>query len=157
MIMDDVFTRGYIHTDVLGEQIVRERVVPWKQDVKNYLLIVATLVFCALLFVWSRLEVLQMGYALSRANQIYENLPDDCCERIIFQINSFNERLKSEPSFYEGFFMYVTHTSDSDLGQSDKNRDFLYAGNFHQFASYALLIQRDGFKPLRLHLCVNAT
>ena len=36
--MDDVFTRGYIHTDILGEQIVRERAVPWKQDVKNYLL-----------------------------------------------------------------------------------------------------------------------
>jgi cell division protein FtsL len=83
MIMDDVFTRGYIHTDVLGEQIVRERVAPWKQDVKNYLLIVATLVFCALLFVWSRLEVLQMGYALSRANQVYENLAKESqCLRV---------------------------------------------------------------------------
>jgi cell division protein FtsL len=72
--MDDVFSRGYIHTDILGEQIVRERIAPWKQDVKNYLLVVASLVFFTLLFVWSRLEVLQMGYALSRANQVYENL-----------------------------------------------------------------------------------
>ena len=74
MIMDDVFTRGYVHTDILGEQIVRERVVPWKQDIKNYLLIVATLVFFTLLFVWSRLEILQTGYALSQANQVYETL-----------------------------------------------------------------------------------
>jgi cell division protein FtsL len=74
MIMDDVFTRGYVHTDILGEQIVRERSVPWKHDVKNYLLIVTTFVFFTLLFVWSRLEVLQTGYSLSRANQVYENL-----------------------------------------------------------------------------------
>ena len=72
--MDDVFTRGYIHTDILGEQIVRERMVPWKQEVKSFLLIVTTLVFFTLLFVWSRLEVLQMGYVLSRGNQVYENL-----------------------------------------------------------------------------------
>ena len=72
--MDDVFSRGYIHTDILGEQIVRERIDPWKQEFKSVLLIVATLVFFTLLFVWARLEVLQMGYVLSRTNQVYENL-----------------------------------------------------------------------------------
>ena len=72
--MDDVFSRAYIHTDVLGGQIVRERIAPWKQEFKNYLLIVAAMVFCTLLFVWSRLEVVQMGYELSQTNQVYENL-----------------------------------------------------------------------------------
>jgi cell division protein FtsL len=81
--MDDVFTRTYVHTDVLGEQIVLERAVPWKHDVKNYLLVVATLVFFALLFVWSRLEVIQMGYALSQSNQVYENLvKENQCLRV---------------------------------------------------------------------------
>jgi len=72
--MDDVFARTYIHTDVLGGQIVREKSVPWKQEFKNYLLIVASLVFFALLFVWSRIEIVQMGYELSQANRVYENL-----------------------------------------------------------------------------------
>lgn len=81
--MDDVFTRAYIHTDVLGEQIVRPKVVPWKQEFKDYLLIVTTVVFCALFFVWSRLEVLQMGYELSRANKTYEYLvKENQCLRV---------------------------------------------------------------------------
>ncbi|MCX8011884.1 MAG: cell division protein FtsL [Desulfobacterota bacterium] len=81
--MDDVFTRAYIHTDVLGEQIVRTKVVPWKQEFKNYLLIVTTVVFCVLLFVWSRLEVLQMGYELSQTNKTYEYLvKENQCLRV---------------------------------------------------------------------------
>jgi len=81
--MDDVFTRAYIHTDVLGEQIVRPKVVPWKQEFKNYLLVVAAVVFCVLLFVWSRLEVLQRGYELSQANRCYEYLvKENQCLRV---------------------------------------------------------------------------
>lgn len=81
--MDDVFTRAYIHTDVLGEQIVSERTIPWKQEFKGYLLIVAAFVFCALFFAWSRLEIVQKGYAISQANQAYESLvKENQCLRV---------------------------------------------------------------------------
>jgi len=72
--MDDVFSRAYIHTDVLGQQIVKARAVPWKQEVKHYLLIIITLVFFSLLFVWSRLGVVQVGYEISQANKVYQGL-----------------------------------------------------------------------------------
>ena len=72
--MDDVFSRGaFIHTDVLGQQIVKDRTIAWKQEFKHYVLIVAALVFFSLLFVWSRLEVVQIGYEISHANMVYQN------------------------------------------------------------------------------------
>ena len=90
-------------------------------------------------------------------NQLNENNSDECIHRINFQTYCFKNRLRYKSSFYEGFFMYATLIADPDLGQKNKNGEFLYAGNFHQFASYGLLIQRDGFKPIRLFLCANAT
>ena len=73
--MDDVFSRGaFIHTDVLGQQIVKERTIAWKQEFKNYMLVVIALVFFSLLFVWSRVEVVQIGYEISHANTFYQTL-----------------------------------------------------------------------------------
>ena len=73
--MDDVFSRGaFIHTDVLGQQIVKERTIAWKQEFKHYVLMVAALIFFSLLFVWSRIEVVQIGYEISHANQVYQNV-----------------------------------------------------------------------------------
>jgi len=73
--MDDVFSRGaFIHTDVLGQQIVKERSIAWKQEFKHYVIIVSALVFFSLLFVWSRIEVVQVGYEISHANKVYQNL-----------------------------------------------------------------------------------
>ena len=68
------FTQAYVHTDVLGGQVVKERAIPWREEFKNYLLVIVTVIFCALLFVWSRLEVVQMGYEISRANQSYQSM-----------------------------------------------------------------------------------
>ena len=83
--MDDVFSRGaFIHTDVLGQQIVKERSVAWKQEFKHYVLIVSALVFFSLLFVWSRIGVVQVGYEISHANKVYQNL------------NKENQRLRVE-------------------------------------------------------------
>jgi len=83
--MDDVFSRGaFIHTDVLGQQIVKERTIAWKQEFKHYVLIVAALVFLSLLFVWSRIEVVKLGYEISYANKVYQNF------------NKENQRLKVE-------------------------------------------------------------
>jgi hypothetical protein len=95
---------------------------------------------------------------LSKYNfaHLNDNSSNDCINRINFQIYCFKNRLIYNPSFYEGFFMYVTEEADPDLGQNGRNGNFLYAGNFHQFASIGLLIQIDGFKPLRLYLCTNA-
>lgn len=72
--MDNVFTRPYIHTDILGQQIIKERALPWKRELKNHLLVTIALVFCALLFVWSRIEVVQIGYDISQANNVYHEL-----------------------------------------------------------------------------------
>lgn len=73
--MDDVFSRGaFIHTDVLGQQIVKERTIAWKEGFKRSMLIVAALVFFSLLFVWSRIEVVQIGYEISYANKVYQNV-----------------------------------------------------------------------------------
>jgi len=84
--MDNVFTRPYIHTDILGQQIVKERGVPWKEGFKYYLIVSVALVLCSLFFVWSRLEVVQIGYEISQANKIYQ-------ERI-----KENQRLRVEVS-----------------------------------------------------------
>lgn len=93
--MDDVFTRAYIHTDVLGEQIVKERTVPWREEFKHYLFMVVTLVFCALLFVWSRLEMVQMGYEISQANQVYQNfIKENQCLRV--EVASLKSPLRIE-------------------------------------------------------------
>ncbi len=73
--MHEVISRTYIHTDILGQQVVKERAgVIWRQGFKQYLIIVITLVLGSLLFVWSRLEVVQIGYEISRANRLYQNL-----------------------------------------------------------------------------------
>ena len=72
--MDDVFTRAYIHTDILGQQIVKEKAAPWKKGLKSHLLVIIALVFCSLLFVWSRLQVVQIGYEISQGNKIYQGL-----------------------------------------------------------------------------------
>ena len=81
--MDDVFTRAYVHTDILGQQIVKEKAVPWKPGFKYHLLIVIALVFCSLLFVWSRLEVVQIGYEISRADKVYQDLiKENQCLRV---------------------------------------------------------------------------
>ncbi|MBN2466775.1 MAG: cell division protein FtsL [Deltaproteobacteria bacterium] len=84
--MDHVFNRAYIHADILGQQIVKERVVPLKKGVKYQLAFITTLILCLLLFVWSRIEVVQIGYELSRWNKIYQ-------ERI-----QENQRLRVETS-----------------------------------------------------------
>jgi len=68
----------------LGQQIVKERSVAWKQEFKHYVLIVSALVFFSLLFVWSRIGVVQVGYEISHANKVYQNL------------NKENQRLRVE-------------------------------------------------------------
>lgn len=70
--MYDVITRPYYHASVLDQQIVRERALPCKDGLKYHLILLFTVVMCALLFVWSRIEVVQLGYQISQANNVYQ-------------------------------------------------------------------------------------
>jgi cell division protein FtsL len=70
--MDNVLSRTYVHTDILGQQVIRERAIPVRQEFKNYMLVAIALVFSMLLFVWSRTQMVQMGYEVSQANKIYQ-------------------------------------------------------------------------------------
>lgn len=72
--MDNVFSRPYLHTDILGQQIVRDRALPWRQDFKARFLLIMAVVSCALLLVWFRVETVQIGYEISHANTVYHEL-----------------------------------------------------------------------------------
>ncbi|HNR14887.1 MAG TPA: cell division protein FtsL [Thermodesulfobacteriota bacterium] len=70
--MYDIATRPYCHASILNEQIVRERGSLWKEGMKYHLMLFLTLVFCSLLCVWARTEVVQVGYEISRATMAYQ-------------------------------------------------------------------------------------
>ena len=70
--MDHIFNRSYVHADILGQQIIREKAVPWGKGFKYHLVVISAVIFCSLVFVWSRLEVVQVGYEISQSNKIYQ-------------------------------------------------------------------------------------
>ena len=72
--MDNVFSRPYIHTDILEQQIVKDRALPWREGLKGRLLLITATIGCALLLVWSRVETVQIGYEISQANALYHSL-----------------------------------------------------------------------------------
>jgi cell division protein FtsL len=70
--MDNVISRTYVHTDILGQQVIKARDISVRQEFKNYMLVAIALVFSMLLFVWSSSQMVQMGYEVSQANKIYQ-------------------------------------------------------------------------------------
>jgi len=64
--MHEIATERFIHTDILEQQVVKERVMGEKQKKLFFTLaMVFLVVIFFVLFVWSRLEVVNLGYRLS--------------------------------------------------------------------------------------------
>ena len=73
--MYDIATERFIHTDILNRQVVRERVFGEKQKNLFYTLALVLLVVSLLvLFVWSRLEVINLGYRISQVDKTQKEL-----------------------------------------------------------------------------------
>lgn len=70
--MDNVISRAYVHTDILGQQVIKQRAVSVRRDLKNYMIAAVALVFSLLLFTWSRSQVVLLGYEVSQANKVYQ-------------------------------------------------------------------------------------
>jgi cell division protein FtsL len=73
--MHEIATERFIHTDILGQQVVKERVLGEKQ--KNLFFILAMVLLIVtffVLFVWSRLEVINLGYRISQVNRTQKEL-----------------------------------------------------------------------------------
>jgi cell division protein FtsL len=73
--MYDIATERFIHTDILNRQVVRERVFGEKQKNLFYrLALVLLVVSLFVLFVWSRLEVINLGYRISQVDKNRKDL-----------------------------------------------------------------------------------
>jgi len=70
--MDHIFNRSYIHADILGQQIIREKTFFGGKGFKYSLVLISAVILCSLLCVWSGSEVFQVGYELSHSNKIYQ-------------------------------------------------------------------------------------
>ena len=64
--MHEIATERLIHTDILDQQVVQERVLGEKQKNLFFILaIVLLIVTFFVLFAWSRIEVINLGYRIS--------------------------------------------------------------------------------------------
>jgi cell division protein FtsL len=64
--MHEIATERFVHTNILEQQVVKERVLGEKQKNLFFTLgMVFLVVIFFVLFVWSRLEVVNLGYRLS--------------------------------------------------------------------------------------------
>jgi cell division protein FtsL len=73
--MHELATERFIHTDILNEQVVKERVLGEKQ--KNLFFTLATVLLVVIffvLYVWSRLEVINLGYRISHVDKTQKEL-----------------------------------------------------------------------------------
>ena len=73
--MHEIATERFIHTDILNQQVVKERVLGEKQKNLFFNLAMCFLVVTFLvLFVWSRLEVINLGYRISQVDKTQKEL-----------------------------------------------------------------------------------
>jgi cell division protein FtsL len=73
--MHEIATERFVHTNILEQQVVRERVLGEKQKSRFFTLAMVFLVVTLfVLFVWSRLEVVNLGYKLSRVSRDQKEL-----------------------------------------------------------------------------------
>ena len=85
----------YCHAEFLQKQIVRERTPLWKGGLKHHFVLLATLVACSLVVVWSRVEVVQLGYQISQANKIYqERIKEN--QRLLVEVTSLRSPSRIE-------------------------------------------------------------
>ena len=89
-------TQPYCHAELLQEQIVRDRRSLWKAGLKYQLVLLTTVVVCSLFFVWSRVEVVQLGFRISEANKIYQERVKEN-QRLLVEVTSLQS-----PSRIEG-------------------------------------------------------
>jgi cell division protein FtsL len=73
--MHEIATERFIHTDILSQQVVKERILGEKQKNLFFTLAIVVLVVTFLiLFVWSRLEVINLGYRISYVDKTQKEL-----------------------------------------------------------------------------------
>lgn len=72
--MPEVISRSFIHTDLLEGQVIKERIEKSSKNIFTFFLIVTILVLAFLFFVWSRLQVVDLGYQISKTSQVQREL-----------------------------------------------------------------------------------
>jgi len=99
----------------------------------------------------NRSGISMLNFGKKYINQVYDKSKVNCClDRIRFLLKDF-DTFPKEYDYVEGRFMYMAN--DPNLGiKGHYTRPGLYAGGFHQFAAYAVWIEKNSFKPLRLFL-----